>query len=228
MKIQTCLIIFSSFLIKAKQVLGLRLPLGAARRESNKIVPAAAGAGFLIAAGAAYVKSREKGRPPFVPSPSSLAGETIVITGASTGLGLESAKRLAAGGANVILTTRSDSKGKAAVQQVFSYLALNGLEVSENQRIAYEVLDLDNLSSVRDAVDRWSEISKIDVLMNNAGIMAIPDYQVTVDGFERQIQSNHLGHFLLTALLAPKLSPRARIINVSSEAHKVSLSVFAF
>jgi NAD(P)-dependent dehydrogenase (short-subunit alcohol dehydrogenase family) len=159
----------------------------------------------------------------FIPSPGSLLGQTILITGASTGLGLEAAKRLAAGGANVVMTTRSDSNGEAAVQKVLSYVSRNDLEVNGGQKIVHKVLDLDNLNSVREAVQSWSDIETIDVLLNNAGVMALPDYQLTVDGFERQIQSNHLGHFLLTALLATKLSPGARIINVSSEAHKVTI-----
>jgi NAD(P)-dependent dehydrogenase (short-subunit alcohol dehydrogenase family) len=76
---------------------------------------------------------------------------------------------------------------------------------------------LDNLAQVKECVD-WKDLPKIDVLMNNA-VMAVSNRELTVDGYERQIQSNHLGHFVLTKLLMPKLTPIS-IINVSSTAHQ--------
>jgi 3-oxoacyl-ACP reductase-like protein len=124
-RIHTHLVVFSFLLTVKEQILCLKFLSGVAGREGTRIgQQAAAGAGFLLmAAGAAYVKRREGRRPPFIPPPTSLVDETIVITGASTGPGLESAKRLAAGGANVILTARSESKGEAAVREVRSYLS---------------------------------------------------------------------------------------------------------
>ena len=92
--------------------------------------------------------------------------------------------------------------------------------MSENiAKVSYKVLDLDNLSMIK-VSETWKDVPKIDVLMNNAGVMNVPDRQLTVDGIERQIQSNHLGHFVLTSVLAPKLSNTARIINVSSAAYQ--------
>ena len=161
-------------------------------------------------------RNREQKRI-FTPQPGSLSDKTIVITGATTGIGLESAKRLAFGGAQVILTARNDSKGKTAVQQVLEYLKEKKID---NNKISYQVLDLDDLSQVRTAAS-WS-IPKIDVLLNNAGIMALPERELTVDGIERQMQSNHLGHFVLASVLAPKLTPDARIINVASTAHSMA------
>lgn len=174
--------------------------------------------GGAVLAGAAAVAVQRAQQPPiFTPNPNSLSDKTILITGASTGLGLESAKRLAVGGASIILTARSDGKGQAAVQAVQDYLKEKSVE---NSKISYKILDLDNLKSIQEDVKSWTDINHIDVLLNNAGVMALPERELTVDGYEKQIQSNHLGHFLLTALLAPKLSPKARIVNVSSEAHK--------
>lgn len=160
--------------------------------------------------------------PPFQPEPYSLLGKTIVITGATTGLGLESAKRLAAGGANVILTSRDHTKGRIAVGNVHSYMieTLASLKYN-NQVITYKILDFDNLNDTKhQLIENWADVSEIDVLLNNAGIMALPERELTIDGFERQIQSNHLGHFVLCALLLPKLARNARIINVSSLAHR--------
>ncbi|GAX09990.1 hypothetical protein FisN_11Lh017 [Fistulifera solaris] len=153
----------------------------------------------------------------YTPAPQSLIGQTIVITGGTTGLGLESAKRLAIGGANIILTARTTTKGEKAVSEVQQYLRDNGID---NPMVSYKVLNLDDLSAVKKVPESWNDVKKIDVLMNNAGVMAIPDRQLTVDGYERQIQTNHLGHFVLTALLQPKLASDARIVNVSSQAYQ--------
>jgi NAD(P)-dependent dehydrogenase (short-subunit alcohol dehydrogenase family) len=154
----------------------------------------------------------------YTPAANSMTGQTIVITGGSTGLGLESAKRLAVGGANIIVTARSDAKGQAAVQAVQDYLQEQSIV---NDKISYKILDLDNLQGIQNAVSKnWKDVDKIDVLLNNAGVMAVSNRELTVDGVERQIQSNHLGHFVLTSLLTNKFTDTARIINVSSEAHK--------
>lgn len=150
------------------------------------------------------------------PAPGSLRGQTILITGATSGLGLASAKQLAEGGAEIILTARTLVKGKAAVDQVREHLASLGLS---NDHISYRILNLDDLTSVSESVASWTDIDRVDVLLNNAGVGFAPSRQLTVDGNELTIQSNHLGHFLLTALLADKLADKARIINVSSFAH---------
>ena len=152
-------------------------------------------------------------------TPPPMTDKTVLITGGNTGLGLESAKRLAAAGANVIVTTRTDSKGQQAVADIQAYLKEQGVT---NDKVTFKTLDLCNLAQVqafaKDFVDN-NQNPKIDVLLNNAGVMAIPDRQLTVDGFERTFQTNHLGHFVLTAKLLPALKNDARIINVSSQAY---------
>jgi len=171
----------------------------------------------------------------YKPVAGSLVGNNIVITGASSGLGLESAKRLALAGANIVVTTRSDAKGETAVDQVRSYVRENKLSGEyPDQTIAYKLLNLDDLKDMEEQISgvssNWNDVRRVDVLLNNAGIMAVPDRQLTVDGIERQMQSNHLGHFVLTAMLANsgRFSENARIINVSSSAHKFSKSGIAW
>ena len=130
----------------------------------------------------------------------SFAGRTVVVTGANSGLGEVTAGELARVGARVIIAVRNTGKGEAAAA------AMTG--DTEVRR-----LDLADLSSVREFA---AGIDTVDVLVNNAGIMAVP-YALTVDGFESQIGTNHLGHFALTNLLLPKLIDR--VVTVSSTAH---------
>ena len=130
----------------------------------------------------------------------SFAGRAVIITGANSGLGAVTAHELADKGAKVIMAVRDTSKGEAAARQM-----TGDVEVRQ--------LDLQDLSSVRQFADG---VDKVDVLINNAGIMAAP-YALTVDGFESQIGTNHLGHFALTNLLLPKLTDR--VVTVSSMAH---------
>ena len=150
----------------------------------------------------------------------------MVITGGSTGMGLVSAQALALGGATVVLTARTNKKGQAAVQKVQDYLQQHGVTNNNNNNNVYAVqLDLDDLANVKSFPDRLTQVlagRKVDVLMNNAGVMAIPERQVTKDGYERTFQSNHLGHFVLTAQLTPLMQNRARIVNVSSAAHLIA------
>jgi len=150
----------------------------------------------------------------FTPAAGSLKGTTIVITGANTGLGLESAKRLAAGGARIVVTARTQEKAIAAASEVTGAVPV--------------VLDLADLDSVKTLPGRLSaalgeEMPTVDVLLNNAGVMAVPERVSTKDGFEKTVGINHLGHFALVAALLPSLE-RARngfrIINVSSDAHR--------
>jgi NAD(P)-dependent dehydrogenase (short-subunit alcohol dehydrogenase family) len=130
----------------------------------------------------------------------SFAGRTVIITGANSGLGAVTARELAGRGATVVLAVRDTSKGEAAARQITG-------------QVEVRQVDLQDLSSVR----RFAEgVGKVDVLINNAGIMAAP-HALTVDGFESQIGTNHLGHFALTNLLLPKLTDRA--VTVSSMAH---------
>ena len=169
-----------------------------------------------------------QGPTPFKPQPKSLLGKVVVITGGNTGLGLESGKRLAAAGATVVLTSRNLVKGEKAVQSVKDYVLEQTGEVNNN---VYTLpLDLCDLESVKKFPEllKSSNVLKgsnnyIDVLMNNAGVMAVPDLQITKDGFEKTFQSNHLGHFALTGLLLPYLNPEgSRIVNVSSMAYLIA------
>jgi len=168
-----------------------------------------------------------QGPSPYKPAPESLRGKTIVITGGNTGLGFESAKRLAAAGAKVIITTRSPEKGTKAVQSIQKYAATTTTDAD----VYYVPLDLCDLSSVKEfpkALQKIPGFKNADVLLNNAGVMAIPDRQITKDGFERTFQTNHLGHFALTAVMAPLLNPAgSRVVNVSSAAYYFGESDFS-
>ena len=118
-----------------------------------------------------------------------------------------------------MLTSRTAAKGEKAVEAVQSYLSAKGIE---NAKIFSLVLDLDDLESTKAFPESYKKLGlgEISVLMNNAGVMAIPDRQLTKDGYERTFQSNHLGHFVLTAGLFPLLSrTKTTVVNVSSEAY---------
>ncbi len=130
-----------------------------------------------------------------------LAGRTYVVTGANSGIGLEAARALARAGGHVVLAVRDPGKGEAAAAR---------LEGSTEVR----VLDLADLSSVRSFADAWE--GPITALVNNAGIMMVAEGR-TVDGFERQIGTNHLGHFALTNLLLPHVQDR--VVTVASGLH---------
>jgi hypothetical protein len=130
----------------------------------------------------------------------SFAGRTVIVTGANSGLGAVTARELARVGAQVILAVRNTDKGEAAAREMSG-------DVTVRQ------LDLQDLASVRKFADG---VVGVDVLVNNAGIMAVP-HAVTSDGFESQIGTNHLGHFALTNLLLPKVTDR--VVTVSSLMH---------
>jgi nucleoside-diphosphate-sugar epimerase len=115
----------------------------------------------------------------------SFAGRTVIITGANSGLGAVTARELAAKGATIVMAVRNTSKGEAAARDMTG---------PKTGQVEVRQLDLQDLASVRRFADG---VDKADVLINNAGIMAAP-YALTVDGFESQIGTNHLGHFALT------------------------------
>jgi NAD(P)-dependent dehydrogenase (short-subunit alcohol dehydrogenase family) len=132
-----------------------------------------------------------------------LTGTTAVVTGASAGLGVETVRTLAGAGARVLGTARDRAKGEAALA------GIDGVELVE--------LDLASLASVRDAADAVrAAVDRIDLLVNNAGVMATPPME-TAEGFELQLGTNHLGHFLLTTLLLDRID--GRIVNLSSRGH---------
>lgn len=143
----------------------------------------------------------------------ALSGKTIIVTGANSGIGLCAAEELAVRGAEVILACRSQEKGRAALARIRARHA--------GAQVALEPLDLSSLASVRAFAESVREKHpRLDVLVNNAGVMALP-FSKTADGFEMQVGTNHLGHFALTALLWPSLvaAEGARVVTVASVAH---------
>ncbi|MEU3271836.1 oxidoreductase [Saccharomonospora sp. NPDC006951] len=137
-------------------------------------------------------------------------GRTVLITGANSGLGLRTAKVLAAKGATVLLACRSEERGRQALRDV---------EVVATAQPALIPLDLADLTSVRGSVTAVRDLTggTLDVLINNAGVMGTPK-GTTADGFETQFGTNHLGHAALTWLLMPALrgAKAARVVTVSS------------
>lgn len=143
-----------------------------------------------------------------------MEGKRVIVTGASSGIGLNTATVLAAKGAEVVVAVRNTEKGERAVAQIHADLP--------TARASVMRLDLSDLSSVRRFASEFAERhDRLDLLINNAGVM-IPPYQKTKDGFELQFGTNHLGHFALTGLLLPLLlaAPKARIVTVSSIASR--------
>jgi NAD(P)-dependent dehydrogenase (short-subunit alcohol dehydrogenase family) len=136
-----------------------------------------------------------------------LSGRTVIVTGANSGIGLVEARTLAEHGARVVLAVRNVEAGREAAARI-------------DGNTAVEQLDLASQQSVRDFAARWE--GPLDLLINNAGVMAPPKYRTTVDGFELQFGTNHLGHFALTGLLLPALlaAPAPRVTTVASLAHQ--------
>ncbi len=142
-----------------------------------------------------------------------LTGKVAVVTGATSGLGLETARAFAAHGAKVVLAARDDAKLTDALGVIAQQVP--GAEVGTLH------LDLASLAGIRDSVATLvADHPRIDLLVNNAGVMACP-LSRTADGFEMQFGTNHLGHFLLTNLLLPALltAPAPRVVCLSSAGH---------
>jgi NAD(P)-dependent dehydrogenase (short-subunit alcohol dehydrogenase family) len=152
--------------------------------------------------------------------------QRALITGANCGIGLETAKALAAQGMHVTLACRDPAKAAAAAAAVREAAGDTGATVDTLP------LDLASLASVRSAVATTLDAGRpIDVLVNNAGIMALPTRATTADGFERQLGVNHLGHFAFTLGLLPLLTRPdrpARVIHVSSSAHQFARAGMSF
>jgi NAD(P)-dependent dehydrogenase (short-subunit alcohol dehydrogenase family) len=145
-----------------------------------------------------------------------LSGRLAVVTGATSGLGWETARVLAAHGAHVVLTGRNPARTAEAVRRVRAAVATASVEPGD--------LDLADLSSVRAFAAKVGG-EPLDLLVNNAGVMALPTREQTADGFERQVGTNHLGHFALTGLLLPALlaRPAARVVTLSSIVHWIGV-----
>lgn len=144
-----------------------------------------------------------------------MTGKRVVVTGANSGLGFETVRALAGAGAKVIMACRNPDKAQAAVDKLRAELPAADITV--------RTLDLASLASVEAfAAALSAELPSLDVLVNNAGLMAIPR-RLTADGFEMQLGTNHLGHFALTGRLLPLLeaAPAPRVVNVASGAHRM-------
>jgi NAD(P)-dependent dehydrogenase (short-subunit alcohol dehydrogenase family) len=140
-------------------------------------------------------------------------GRVAIVTGANSGIGFETAKALARAGATVVVASRNERKAATAADEIRSAVPDATLEVI--------MLDLASLSSVRAFAAAFSSrFDRLDLLINNAGVMMPPAREETEDGFELQFGTNHLGHFALTLLLLDRLvaTPESRVVNVSSSA----------
>lgn len=133
----------------------------------------------------------------YQPGAHSMDGKIVVVTGGNAGLGLESTKRLAEAGATVVFTSRDEVKGSKALAEVNQYLKENNTDesfVGKAMAVTLDLCDLDNIKSFKNRLEAvLGKDAKIDVLMNNAGVMAIPDRRTTKDNFEQTFQTNHLG-----------------------------------
>jgi NAD(P)-dependent dehydrogenase (short-subunit alcohol dehydrogenase family) len=142
-------------------------------------------------------------------------GRTVLVTGANSGIGYQAALELARHGAHVLLGSRNAAKGADALQRLLAAVPGGSAEVVE--------LDMASLASIRGFAAAFAARGvPLDLLINNAGVMALQPREVTVDGFERQFGTNHLGHFALTGLLIPQLlaAPAPRVVTVASIAHR--------
>jgi NAD(P)-dependent dehydrogenase (short-subunit alcohol dehydrogenase family) len=145
----------------------------------------------------------------------SQAGKTALVTGANSGIGYQAAVELARKGAQVLLGCRNASKGLTALERL--------QREAPGAQAAVVELDMASLASIRGFAEAFvAGGGALDLLINNAGVMALPTREVTADGFERQFGTNHLGHFALTGLLVPALlrASAPRVVTVSSLAHR--------
>ncbi len=149
-----------------------------------------------------------------------LSGKVALVTGASGGLGAETARAFAEKGAHVVMTARDLPKATAAAESI--------RKLTGNERVEVEELELGSFQSIRDFAQRFlARHDRINLLINNAGVMACP-FAKTAEGFEMQFGTNHLGHFLMTSLIGEALLRGApsRIVSLSSRGHQLSPVVF--
>lgn len=159
-----------------------------------------------------------------------LDNKVAIVTGANTGIGLETAKELARKGAQVYALARSEGKGRAAVEEINAAISKD----VGSQKAEFMKLDLASLKSIKSFEEAWSASGKkIDILVLNAGIMKSPGeqfvgqkfsygYETTAEGFESHIGVNHIGHFYLTKLMKPFLKRGSRVVSVSSAAEEAA------
>ena len=189
---------------------------------SNPLLYANAG----LALGFAYYMGRGASAEDEVEG-SDLEGKTVVVTGANTGIGFETAAKLALRGAHVVLACRNVEKGEAAAGRINAAVEEEGegREV-EGGKASFVRLDLGDLESVMECVDFVArEVGEVDILVCNAGIM-FPPFATTAQGFESTWGVNHLGHFTLVTHLLPSMAPQGRVVVLSSSAHTMSDSPF--
>jgi NAD(P)-dependent dehydrogenase (short-subunit alcohol dehydrogenase family) len=151
---------------------------------------------------------------PNIGIPFDLTGRNVVVTGANSGIGFAATRQMAAAGADVVMACRNANKAEDAARRI--------RESGVRGRVEIESLDLGDLASVRAFASRFVDSGRsIDVLLNNAGVMAL-DRTLTPDGLEAQIGINHFGHFALTGLLLPAIvrDGGGRVVNVSSMGHR--------
>jgi NAD(P)-dependent dehydrogenase (short-subunit alcohol dehydrogenase family) len=148
-----------------------------------------------------------------------LSGRTAVVTGGASGIGLETARALSHAGAEVTIAVRDVDAGTRAARDI---LATTG-----NAAIKVAAVDLTDFASMRNFAAAW--LGPLHILINNAGVMAVPELELSFDGHEIQFATNHLGHFALTAWLHHSLAAAegARVVSVSSSAHHLSPVVFS-
>jgi NAD(P)-dependent dehydrogenase (short-subunit alcohol dehydrogenase family) len=146
-----------------------------------------------------------------------LTGRRALVTGASSGIGVETARVLAGAGAEVVLAVRRRTAGEEAAAGIAE-------RTGAGARVSVAVLDLADLRSVAAFARSWD--GPLHILVNNGGIMAVPERELTPQGHELQFGTNFLGHFALTTALRPALVPGARIVSLSSNAHFFSPVVF--
>jgi len=172
----------------------------------------------------AFMRNRAAGpcRHRLEAPPGSLGGRTAIVTGANSGIGVETARGLARLGAHVVLACRTVAKGEATIA------ALDQDDPGIAANMSALALDLSDLASVRGfaaAFAKGDPRRRLDVLVGNAGVMGVPKSRRTSDGFESHFGVNHLGHFLLAALMLPHLGAAAartgdaRVVTVSSDFH---------
>jgi NAD(P)-dependent dehydrogenase (short-subunit alcohol dehydrogenase family) len=145
----------------------------------------------------------------------SQSGQVAIVTGASSGIGAAAAEDLAAKGAEVVLAVRNQARGDIVRARI--------LGKHPGANVSISLLDLADIASIRAFAERTKATQpKIDILLNNAGLGMQAARAVTKDGFERQLGTNHLGHFALTGLLVPALlrAPAPRVVTIASIAHK--------
>lgn len=148
------------------------------------------------------------------------SGRVAIVTGSNTGLGFQTAKVLAAHGAKVVLAVRDTDKGNSAAARIVG--------ASPRADVTVQPLDLGSLQSIRTSAEELkAAYPRIDLLINNAGVMYPSPRQTTKDGFELQFGTNHLGHFALTGLLLEHLLPVAgsRVVTVSSVGHRIRAAI---